>query len=114
MGLQDTTYRTITCNQCGKTITYLHPTDLNQTVQENPWIRTSRVVTTGDQRQFLYCCDLCTAEALATGIFNVQEIPKVEIAQGSVQAQIAAAAELARRKEETGKVLKEGGPITLK
>ena len=57
MGVVDVQFKTITCNTCGKSVTYQHPQDLQATVEANVWIKTSRFVQTGDQRTFLYCSD---------------------------------------------------------
>ena len=114
MPLIDAQYRTITCDSCAKTVTFLNPADLAVTVETNPWIKTSRFIQTGDQRTFLYCSDLCEIAGIETGKHNVQEAPKVAIPIGSAQAQIAAAAAAAKLQENANKAIKEGSPITLK
>jgi hypothetical protein len=113
MGVVDAQFKTITCNTCQKTVTYQHPQDLQATVEANPWIKTSRFVQTGDQRTFLYCSDLCEVAGIESTLHNVQEAPKVELAQTGAQAQIAAAAAAAKRAEEANRAIKEGKPVTL-
>jgi hypothetical protein len=114
MPLVDLQYRTITCDNCAKTVTFQNPAELTATVEGNPWIKTSRFIQTGDQRTFLYCSDLCEIAGIETGKHNVKEAPKVEIPAGSAQAQIAAAAAAAKMQEAATKALKEGSPVTLR
>ncbi len=114
MSVVDLQYRTISCNSCDKTVTYEHPKDLAVTVEANPWIKQGRFVQTGDQRNFLYCSDLCEIKGIETGLHGIQEAPKVSIPQGGAHAQIAAAAAAAKQAEEANKALKSGSPIHLK
>ena len=116
MSIVDVQYRTVTCNapNCPHTITYENPTGANAALEANPWLKTVRLVQTADQRVFSYCSDLCEIAGIETGLHNIQEKPKVEIPQGSAQAQIAAAAVAAKRSENASKAIKDGQPITIK
>lgn len=114
MSVIDVQYRTVTCDACNKTVTYQHPSGLAEAVEANPWIKTGRFVQTSDQRNFLYCSDLCTIAGVETGLLNYQEAPKVQLPTGSAQAQIAAAAAAAKQQELANAALKSGSPITLK
>ena len=115
MSIVDQTYRTLTCNgkDCSKTVTYVHPTGLQDAIKENNWISTARIVQTGDGRNFFYHDDLCEISGIESGQHNVPEAPKVEIPQGSAQAQIAAAAAAAKHQEQANEALKKGNPIQL-
>lgn len=115
MSIVDVQYhiRTVTCNSCEKTVTYEHPKDLQKTVDENPWMKSSRMVMPGDNRQFIYCSDLCEVKGIETGLHNIVEKPTVEIPTGSAQAQIQAAAAAAKQQELANKAIKDGAPIKL-
>ena len=113
MSLVDIAYRTITCDACQKTVTWEHPKDMNATVEANTWLRTTRVIQTGDQRTFMYCSDLCEVAGIETGKHNVPDPPKVEIPQGSAQAQIAAAAAAAKQAAQATEAIKTGRPLQL-
>jgi hypothetical protein len=56
---------------------------------------------------------MCTIAGVETGLLNYQEPAKVAIAQGSAQAQIAAAAAAAKRAEEATQAIKTGSAVTL-
>ncbi|SRR6266576_1575692 len=115
MAVMDIQYTTVTCDSCGKTVTYQNPNpDMAAILTENPWMKTNRMVQTADRRVFSYCSDLCNVAGIETGLHNVQEAPKVAIPQGSAQAQIAAAAAAAKAQEQATKAIKEGGAIQLK
>lgn len=114
MSIVDATFRTLTCNTCEKTVTFLHPSGLQEAIEANLWIKTTRIIQTGDGRNFSYCSDLCEISGIETGQHNIPDAPKVEIPTGSAQAQIQAAAVAAKRQEIANKALKEGAPITLK
>lgn len=116
MGIVDGTFRTVTCDACGRTVTY----EQNQRggidpkiLEENPWLKTNRVVLTADGRNFGYCSDLCNVEGLKSGLFNMPEPKQVEIPAGSAQAQIQAAAAAAKAREEATKSIKEGVPTKV-
>jgi hypothetical protein len=110
-------YVTIKCDgkNCEKTATFEQKQEgVDIKVKEdNPWINTVRPVRTSDGRVYSYCSDLCEISGIEAGLHNPIEKPKVEVAQGSMQAQIAAALEMKKRQEEFNKAVKNGGPITL-
>jgi hypothetical protein len=114
LSIVDATFRTLTCNICEKTVTFLHPSGLQEAIEANLWIKTTRIIQTGDGRNFSYCSDLCEIAGIETTLHNVQEAPKVAIPTGSAQAQIAAAAAAAKLAENATKAMKDGSPITLK
>ena len=122
MGIVDNQFRTVTCDQCGKTVTYEQLVDPRtgrqggispQVMEENPWLKTNRIVLTADGRNFGYCSDLCEVAGLEKGQHNMPEPPKIEVPQGSAQAQIAAAAAAAKAREEATKNIKEGVPTKV-
>ena len=115
MGIQDTSFRTVTCDQCHKTVTYeqIHQQGGRVSIdpkvlEDNPWLKSNRVVLTADGRNFGYCSDLCEVAGLETKQHNMPEAPKVEIPTGSAQAQIQAAAAAAKQREDATKAIKSG------
>lgn len=115
MSILDATFRTVTCNACNKAVTFEQsqrgvPQDI---VEAHPWLKTNRVVLTSDGRNFSYCSDLCMTTGLETGLFNTPEALKVEIPQGSAQAQIQAAAAAAKAREEATAAIKQGQPAKV-
>ena len=117
MGIIDSQFRTVTCDQCKKTVTYEQLVDPRtgrsggidpKTMEENPWLRTNRIILTADGRNFGYCSDLCEVAGLESGQHNMPEPAKIEVPQGSAQVQIAAAAAAAKAREESTKAIKEG------
>jgi len=117
MAVVDVSYRTITCDGCGKTVTFQNPSpNMNAILEENPWLKNNRLVqaaSTG-QSPFSYCSSLCEIKGLEAGSHDFKEEPKVAIPQGSAQAQIAVAAAVAKAQEEANKAIKAGSPIQLK
>src|ERR1700688_3808662 len=116
MGIVDNQFRTVTCDACGKTVTYeqqqrggIDPAIL----EENPWLKSNRVVLTADGRNFGYCSDLCTVKGLESGIFNMPEPKQVEIPTGGAQAQIQAAAAAAKARQDATKAIKAGDGAKL-
>lgn len=110
MSIIDVQIRTVTCNTCGATATYENsgrgvPPEI---LAEYPWLTTNRVVVNGEGKNFDYCSDLCEIAGIETKQHNTPEKPKVEVPQGSVQAQIQAAALAAKQREDATKALKEG------
>ena len=108
MGIVDVQYRTVTCNNCGKTVTYEHPKGQQFAIEENPWLKTTRILSTADNRIFALCSDLCEIASIESGFHNIQEAPKVEIPTSGAQAQIAQAAAAAKRAEDATKAIKSG------
>ncbi len=117
MPILDSTFRTVTCNACNKTVTYeQNQRDqefMKKVMEDNPWLRSNRVVLTADGRNFSYCSDMCMLAGVESGLFNMPEPAKVEIPTGSATAQIAAAAAAAKRQAEAQTAIKTGAPVTL-
>lgn len=118
MGIQNLQIKTVTCNgpECDKTATY----DVREEKQaidqpENSWMKSLRIVSTFDQRAFLYCSDICEAKGVATGQHNLPE-PKKLIDGVATPAQIAQAAAAAKQAEEATQALKSGrgGPVLVR
>jgi hypothetical protein len=114
MGIVDNQFRTVTCDNCKKTVTY-EQQQLNgrihidpKVMEENPWLKSNRVVLTADGRNFGYCSDLCEISGLESKQHNMPEPAKVEIPTGSAQAQIQAAAAAAKQREDATKAIKSG------
>ncbi len=116
--LTTTSYTTLTCDQCEKTVTFLATQAGEQealTKEENLWVRkTARRVSSlvpAEGRQepqvFLYCGDVCEANATATGKHNVPE-PKKIISGAATAASVAEAAAVAKATAEATKQMKAG------
>ena len=62
MGLIDSEVRTFTCNgpKCTRTVTYDRRLE-KQTYEApgNEWLKSIRVIQTGDRRTLIYCSDTC-------------------------------------------------------
>lgn len=117
MGIQNMQLKSVTCNgpECDKTVTYdIRDEKSVIDAQGNEWMKNLRIVSTFDQRAFLYCSDICEAKSLATGQHNLPE-PKKLIEGVATPAQIAAAAAAAKQAEEATLALKSGrgGPVRL-
>lgn len=114
MGIVDTNFRTVTCDSCKKTITYEQQQSNGRihidpkVLEENPWLKSNRVVLTADGRNFGYCSDLCEVAGLESKQHNMPEALKVEIPTGGAQAQIQAAAAAAKQREDATKAIKSG------
>lgn len=106
-------YRTITCDKCGKTITFEATNGLlADVVEANPWLKTNRAVQTADSRVFSYCSDVCEIENVGTGIHNAPEPKQVQQPTGGATAIAQAAAE-ARRRQLANDAIKNGEPIKV-
>jgi hypothetical protein len=117
MSVLDTTYRTITCDSCAKSVTFQNPSpDMQKILEENPWLKNNRLIqaaSTSQKAPFSYCSSLCEIKGIESGNHDFKEEPKVVVPQGGAQAQIAAAAAVAKQQELANKALKEGSPIKL-
>jgi hypothetical protein len=114
VSILDAQYRTVTCDQCGQTVTFEQdqrgvPVDV---INANPWLKTNRVVL-ANGKNFSYCNDLCEVEGIKAGNHNPVEAPKVEVPTGSAKAQIQAAAAAAKEREDATKALKEGSSAKI-
>lgn len=116
MSISNTTTRTIACNNpdCNKTITF----DLTQekAVFENVanvWLKSLRMIQTLDQRQLVYCSDICEITGARTGAHNLPE-PK-KIIDAATPAAVAAAAAAAEASTKSDEALKSGngGPVIV-
>src|SRR5271156_1517303 len=106
----DATIRTISCDgpECKRSIIF----DRTQEkavfdTPENSWLKTTRVVQTADNRNLLYCSDVCTVKGVATGVLNIPEAPKV-IPAGNAAA-IAQAAHSAAAARAADEAIRNGG-----
>lgn len=112
MAILDQQFRTITCDTCGKTVTF-DPKNAQQTVADNPWLNSARVVQNlGDGRNFCYCSDECTVVGVGQGNHNPVEKKKIVEAPGGEQA-IKMAALAAQAAEEATKAIKDGKSTKL-
>lgn len=109
MSIVDSQFRTITCNTCGKTVTF-EPKDTVTVNDANSWLKTLRVIQTFQGRNYCYCSDECELAGVAAGNHNPVEVKKIIAPSGNLVAQAAAAAKAA---EETTKALKEGAGVVL-
>jgi hypothetical protein len=114
MPVLDVQVRTISCEQCDKTVTFSMK-DHQQVVKDNTWLNTSRVIQTGDGRNFLYCSDECEIAGIGTSKHNVPEPKKiVDVPQVGAAQAIKIAAQAAESAKEGTKALKTGKPANLK
>jgi hypothetical protein len=112
MSVIESLFRTITCDTCGKSVTF-DPKDPQSALEENPWIKTVRIVQRiADGRNFCYDSDECELKSVAAGQHNPEEPKKVVAFPGGAQA-IAQAAAAAKAQEESNRALKSGSPVTL-
>lgn len=100
--------QTVTCDVCGKTITF-DVKDAQKVISETPWMLTSRTIQRLDNQHYTYCGDSCEVSGVATGNHNIPEQKKIaEVTSSSAQAAIEMAAKSARLAEEATKAIKSG------
>lgn len=112
MGIVDTTFRTISCNGCDKTVTF-DQKDAQKISQENPWLLNTRVLQTGDGRNFSYCSDLCEISGVQAGQHNKPEPKKIIEMPAGAEYAIRQAAAAAKQQEAATAAIKAGQPVTL-
>jgi hypothetical protein len=117
MGMQDTPFRTLTCDgtSCTRTVTFQLSKEEHAKVlaaEGNEWLKSGRFVNTPDGRNLFYCSDVCEIEGVKTGQHNLPE-PKRIITGVASAAQVAAAAAAAKAAEQATTALKAGGPVSL-
>lgn len=113
MPISNLTLVTIACNgpECDKSVTF-EGDKQEQAFKDNDWLqRTWRRVITPDNRQLVYCGDICEIKGIESGAHNKPE-PK-KIATAATPAQIQQAVEAAQREKAATSALKSGGPVTL-
>lgn len=104
MSIQDTTLRTIACDneKCvgdgGKkaTVTF-NPQNQEEITKLPDWLRTTRTITLGNNTRFTYCSDVCEVEGVTTGNHNVPEPKQV---QEATPAQAATVVKQAQQVEK--------------
>lgn len=113
MSILDSAFRTVTCDGCNKTITFQQQDQeaMKKAVEDNPWLKTLRIVQTSQGRNFAYCSDECELKSVSEGKHNPEE-PKRVIAAPSASA-MAQAAAAAKQAEEATRNIKSGQPVTL-
>lgn len=120
MAIVATTFQTISCNSCEKTVTFdaavfQTPAGQKETIEANPWLRTFRMVNTIlDGRVNGYCSDECLLKAVEAGTFNPIEKKVIEMPTGGNLEAIKRAAAAAKAAEEGTKRLKEGQPVDIR
>jgi hypothetical protein len=105
-----TTYQSINCDGCEKTLTF-EKNEGPQASQDHPWINHMILVQTPDGRQFSYCSTLHAIEHGGTGVWNRPEEKKV-ITMGSTEAVNLAAKAAAKAKQFTDQI-KAGQPAQV-
>ena len=114
MPILDVAVRTISCEMCDKTITF-NQKDHQQVAKDTPWLSTSRVVQTGDGRNFIYCSDQCEIAGIATEKHNIPEPKKlVDVPSVGAAQAIKIAAQAAEEAKAGTQAMKEGRPTKLK
>lgn len=115
MSIHDTVIRTITCNgpECKNTVTF-EQKENKEAVDANPWLKSARVIQTGDGRNLVYCSDVCEVNGVGSGAHNPPEAKKViEMPTGGSLDAIKKAAAAAKAAEEGTKALREGRPVNI-
>lgn len=105
-------FTTITCNGvgCANTVTF-EDSKQQEVANETPWMRTIRVVQTGQGRNFVYCSDSCELSNVGAGAHNPEERKVIAFPQGANAMEMAAAQ--AKAAENATKSLKEGSGVTI-
>ncbi len=114
MSILDQTYRTITCNApgCKNTITF-DVKDGQKITESTPWLKSARVVQTGDGRNLVYCSDPCEVAGITEGWHAVAEKKMIATPEGDAQAAIRAAAAAKAAAQETDAALRNGQPVKI-
>jgi hypothetical protein len=115
MPMINTQFRTISCENCDKTVTFQVTEDGVEAkramdLPENAWLKTTRFVNTPDGRVLVYHDDECEVKGVGSGKHNRPE-PKRIVEATNAQAELAAQA--AKVAEEATTALKSGQPVTL-
>ncbi len=105
MSIQDTTTRTIACDneKCTggdngeKASVTFNPQNQEEIVKLPDWLRTTRTITLGNNSRFTYCCDVCEVAGVTTGNHNVPEPKKI---QEATPAQAATVVQQAKQVEK--------------
>jgi hypothetical protein len=119
MAIVATTFQTVSCNSCDKTVTFnaaefQTPAGQKEVLDANPWFRAYRAVNTIlDGRVTGYCSDECLIKAIEAGTFNPIEKKVIESPVGGTDAAIRRAAAEAAAKQEGTRSLKEGRPVNI-
>jgi len=108
MPISDVTMRTIKCDneKCDKEVTF-NVQDQAAIAALPDWLRTYRNVVLGNNARFGYCSDECEVEGVTSGVHNVPEPKKVEVATPADAQQVIANAKVAdalKAKKGKGKV----------
>lgn len=102
MGRQITKVHTVKCDGvgCDKQVTFPEQ-NAQQIINDNPWFRSIRVVITGDNRNLLYCSDVCEVSGLTAGTHVIPEQPLVVEGNEAAVLEAAARAQAQRQNTET-------------
>ena len=116
MPLLDKALRTIKCDndECNKNIEFNRAEE--KATFDNPaniWLKSIRLIQSIDQRNFVYCSDVCEIMGAKSGKHNLPEPKKIiENANAATVAAAAAAADAAKQSDENLKT-GQGGPIVV-
>lgn len=112
MPILDAHFRTISCDNCDKSVTY-NMAEQKETfdAEGNEWMKTVRQITTLDQRPLAYCSDVCEVEGIKTGSHNLPE-PKKIVTGGASAEQIKIAAQAAEAAKKATEAIKSGRRIS--
>lgn len=110
MAILDQEFRTVTCDGCGKTVTF-EKKNIAQAVDENPWMKTLRITQTAEGRNFAYHDDECEIKSVAEGNHNPAEQKRVSLETGANALEQAKAN--ARAVHEATRAMKEGKGLHL-
>jgi hypothetical protein len=108
--------RTLKCDgpECNKSLSF----DITQQKEtfDNPanaWLKAIRVVQTIDQREFVYCNDVCEIMGAKSGQHNLPQAKAIIDSANTAQIQAAAAAADAARKSTENLKTGQGGPVLV-
>jgi hypothetical protein len=119
MGIVDNQFRTLSCEQCEKTVTFSlqefqTPDGQKRILEADPWIRGYRISNmVMDGRVYGYCSSLCEIKGIESGAHEFVEKKVIEFPTGNNLDAIKRAAAEAAAKAEGTKALKEGRPVSI-
>jgi hypothetical protein len=115
MPLVDQPLRTIKCDNqpdCNKEITFDRRQE-KEVFEANPWLKSIRLVQTVDQRNLVYCSDVCEIAGAKSGTHNLPVPKKIIEAGNTALVNAAAAAAAAAKASDEALKSGSGGPVIV-
>ena len=100
---------------CPNEISYdaLNKVVVEEVRKNNPWLVAIRITKTSDNREFLYCSDVCEIEQIKSGVHNPPEQKRIIDAASPAAVKAAAAAADAARQSDVNLKSGTGGPVVV-